>query len=312
VVRDAVRREPVSRRIPCYAGTKQGKIGIFRLGSPHGERVSTAENHEVRAGFPAHHIRELDARIRESAMDDQGWHRESTDEDPDVPDELIEAVCRILGLPDEEARPADLPEQLREVAVQYLIDLSLEPFWGTPKEQRAALRKLWSALDDTLDAMLAVAPEYAVALDSLLDRERRNGAGPSIFDRAQQANIDLRHSIARFDAEYQPKRGRPADLPLEEAVRKLIDIVEPFAGEFPKVQFNKHKGGSATLKSRGARAIGALLQGIHPSLKEKAIAHMIEKIRRQPWQSESHVAALFRLDPDFELDCSLLGRDRGD
>jgi hypothetical protein len=244
-------------------------------------------------------------------MDDQGWHRKGTDEDPDVPNELIEAACQTLGLPDG-SMPAHLPEQLREVAVQYLIDLSLERFWGTPKEQRAALRKLWSALDATLDAMLVVAPEYAVALDSLLDRERRNAAGPSIFDKAQEANIDLRHTIARFDAEYQPKRGRPADLPLEEAVRKLIDIFEPLTGELPRVQLNKHKGKSATLKSREARAIGVLLQGIHPSLKEKAIAHMIEKIRRQPWQSESHLAALFRLDPNFDLDCSLLRVERGD
>lgn len=234
-----------------------------------------------------------------------------TDDDPHVPDELIESVCQTLG-PVSELAPAELSSQLRAVAVQYLVDLLLEPYWGAPKEQRAALRRLWSALDNTLDAMLAVAPEYAVALDSLVDREGRNTIGPSIFAEAQQTNIDLRHAIARFDIEYRPKRGRPTDLPLEEAIRRLIDIIEPLTGEFPRVQLNKHKGGSATLKSREARAIGELLQGIHPLLKERAIVHMIEKIRRQPRESESHLEALFRLDPNFELDASLLCVSRGD
>jgi hypothetical protein len=49
------------------------------------------------------------------------------------------------------------------------------------------------------------------------------------------------------------------------------------------------------------------MTGVDPSLKETTIANMIEKMRRQLWESESHLDILFRLDPAFELDCSLLG-----
>jgi hypothetical protein len=230
-------------------------------------------------------------------------------DDPHVPDELIERVCRTLA-PVNGSVVADLSKQLRAVAVQYLIDLSLEPYWGAPKEQRAALRKLGTALHNALLAMLPVAPEYAVALDSLVDR--KDAFGPSLFDEAQQKIIDLRNAVDRFDAEYRPKKGRRTDLSLEEAVRRLIEVIEPLTGRYPKVQLNKHKGESPTLKSPEARAIGELLQGIRPSLKERAIANMIEKVLRQPRASESHVEALFRLDPNFELDASLLRVPRGD
>jgi hypothetical protein len=227
------------------------------------------------------------------------------DDDPEVSEELIQATCDLLGLLGGPGR-ADTARELRLVAVDYLIDLSLEPLSATPKQQRAAMRQLLKWLDGTLAAMRGIAPEYAVALDGLADRDRRD-APRSIFDEAWDRIFELANLVDRFDTAFQPNKGRPADVPLESALRRLIDLVEPLMGEFPKVQLNKHKGESPTLKSTGARAIGHLLGGVHPGLDEATIARMIEKIRRQPWQSETHFEALFRLDPNFELDCSLLG-----
>lgn len=227
------------------------------------------------------------------------------DDDPEVSEELIQATCDLLGVLGKSGY-AETVRELQGVAADYLIDLSLQPLWATPKQQRAAMRQLQKWLDGTLAAMRSIAPEYAVALDSLADRDPRV-APQSIFDEAWDRMLELADLVDHFDAEYQPNKGRPTDVPLETAIRRLIEIVEPLTGEFPKIQLNKHKGESPTLKSRGARAIGHLLRGLHPRLDEATIARMIEKIRRQPWQSETHLEALFRLDPNFELDCSLLG-----
>jgi hypothetical protein len=228
----------------------------------------------------------------------------SLDHEPDVPAELVQAACDLLQLTG--PYDADVPRRLRAVAVEYLVDLSLEPLWGTPKQQRVALRRLQKTLADSLLAMTAVAPEFAVALDSLLDRSRRDAASP-IFGEARARITELAFAIGRFDAEYRPNKGRPVDVPLERAIRKLIDIIEPLTGEFPKVKLNKHKSENPSLGSPAARAIGHLLCGVNPELQEATVARMIEKIRRQPRESEMHLDALFRLDPEFELDCSLLG-----
>lgn len=244
-------------------------------------------------------------------MDGQGSGRgPNVDDDPEVPDELIEAVFQALGVTDGLEHTSVRP-QLRQTAAEYLIDLSLEPLWGTPKRQRVALRKLLNSLLDTLEAMNAIAPEYAVALDGLGDWERADPPPPPILSLVRDRILDLAFVVGRFDAEYQPNRGRPVDVSLERAVRRLIDIVEAVTGEFRKVQLNKHKGGNPNLSSRGPRAIGLLLRGVHPALNVATAARMIEKVRRHPVESETHLEALFRLDPTFELDCSLVRKPEG-
>lgn len=138
--------------------------------------------------------------------------------DPEVPKELIQAICDALGI-DHEPTYANAARELRAVAVDYLVDLSLEPLWATPKQQRTAIRQLLKLLDGTLAAMRGIAPEYAVALDSLTDRDRGD-ALRSIFDEAWDRISELANLVDRFDVEYRPNKGRPADVPLEMAIRK--------------------------------------------------------------------------------------------
>jgi hypothetical protein len=232
------------------------------------------------------------------------------DDDPEVPDELIQAACQKMGVTCG-SEHTSIRSALREAAAGYLIDLSLEPLWGTPKQQRAAFRKLSKSLVGTLQAMSAIAPEYAVALDGLGDWERSDPPHPPIFSVVRDRILDLAFVVGRFDAEYEPNRGRPVNVPLEQAVRRLIDVVEPVTGEFPMVRLNKHKDGNPTLGSRGSEAIGLLLCGVHPALNEATVARMIEKVRWQPRESESHLEALFRLDPGIDLDCSLRREPEG-
>lgn len=63
-------------------------------------------------------------------MGDQGSRRcVERDDDLHVSDEPIESVRQTVE-PVNGSVPADLSSQLRAVAVQYPIDLSLEPYWG--------------------------------------------------------------------------------------------------------------------------------------------------------------------------------------
>ena len=226
--------------------------------------------------------------------------------------EALDEIIGTLGVV-EPTLHSQLRETLLAEAGSYLLNRSVEPYWGVPGEQRKAFRQLLKRLDGTLDAMDAIAPEYAVALDALLEREeKRKTPRESIFLETEQLISRLCRLIVRFDAEYKPKKGRAPDLTLEEAVRNLIGIIEPITGQFPQVQMNKHNGENPALKSPEARAIGMVLQCVDPSLDEVRIVNMIEKIRAQPDESEWHLDALIRLDPDAELDASLLGNRCGD
>jgi len=65
---------------------------------------------------------------------------------PEIPAELIEAVCDLIATSDLEQRTS-LHDDLRDAASTYLDDkfCSLEP--ACPKEQRAAIRKLRRSIE---------------------------------------------------------------------------------------------------------------------------------------------------------------------
>ena len=230
---------------------------------------------------------------------------EPADEFKVVSEEVVHAACGELGQTDP-ALITLLTDRMREIANDYLTNLSIEPYWGNPKAQRASLRKLADALLRALCRMEEVAPEYAVELKrSNVSSDRSK----SLFGETQDNMIALANAICAFDRNYEPKRGKPTNIPLETAVRDLIELIEPMTGSFPKNAMGKHSDGNPKLKSKEALAIGKLLRGADEQLSETTIVNMIEKIARQPRPTEDHFPALFRTDPNFELNCSLL-RDR--
>ncbi len=220
-----------------------------------------------------------------------------------VSEDVVQTACNELCLTDP-ATMTLVTDGMREIANNYLLDLSIEPYFGTPKAQRAALRKLADALVRALCRMGEIAPEYAVALKRS-DRTSGTDGHTSLFVETQKNLIALKNAIDEFDQNYEPRRGKPTNVPLETAVRDLIDLIEPLTGAFPKNAMGKHSGDSPRLKSPEALAIGKLLQGVDKQLNETTIVNMIEKVSVQPKPAVHHLDALFRADPDFELDCSL-------
>lgn len=82
-------------------------------------------------------------------------------------------------------------------------------------------------------------------------------------------------------------------------------------GDEVTIDHNKHGVGGPRLRSPSAIAIGMLLRGINPKLAISTIVNMIDKLRTQRFPSESHLAAIWRTDPDFDIDC-MLGGSRSD
>jgi hypothetical protein len=210
-------------------------------------------------------------------------------------------IADMLGMASEPARSAFTAE-LGHIADAYRLDLDVVPFYGRPKEQRAALRALRKSVGETIDRMELISAEYAVQLDAMLTpSETHLDRGQSLMLEAQNLLPLLELAIDRFDRNYSPKRGRPTDVPLEEAIRSLIGVIDDATGQKPLIKQNKTTGAAPELGSPEAKAIGTLLRAINPRLTETAIANMIEKVKNDPIRSDGHLEEIWNSDPDHDL-----------
>jgi hypothetical protein len=223
---------------------------------------------------------------------------------PEASASLINRVCDTLGI-STDAGHASLRDELGLIARAYLRN-KVPPEYASAKAQRRALRKLLKSVERSLVDMTAVAAEYVVALDFA-----REPGGENTLETAREALFQLHLAISRFDERYRPSKGPAADLALEEAVRDLCLRFEDLIGEPVRARLNKHMDCEPELASAGARAIGILLQGVDPSLSHTKIGHMIEKVYAQPEPSLTNLDILIRINPDMDLDLSLLTARRG-
>lgn len=247
-------------------------------------------------------------------MDDQGKARAEPGIDLGVATEhtLHNEIADMLGLTSAPARSAFTAE-LSTIAETYHLDVEVTPSYGHPKEQRAALRALRKSVSETIDRMEWISAEYAVQLDAMLTPpESHLDCGQSLMLEAQNLLPLLELAIDRFDRNYAPKRGRPADVPLEDAVRSLIELIADATGQKPHVKQNKTTGDAPELSSPEAKAIGKLLMEINPQLTETAIANMIEKVKNDPTRSDGHLEEIWNSDPDRDLKLALWPRDNRD
>ena len=198
--------------------------------------------------------------------------------------------------------------QLEEAARSYVLFKTIVPLYGTPKEQKRAIVQLVETLDKALAIIDGIAREYQVTIDGMIDWEK-----PDRFElpNSRTRIWKVRDAAATFLRRYEPRRGAAPNLPLEEAIRTLLPLVEMMTGRMATTSQNKNKPGGPSLKSPEAQAVGILLQSVDPKLTTAKIVNMIEKVRRQPEETESHLGAIMRADLLSALDESLLP-DRND
>ena len=221
-------------------------------------------------------------------------------------DKLTVKICAMLNIESASDRAA-FGLELNRIADSYRLDLEASPYYGRPKKQRHALRALRKVLGETIQKMDLISAEYAVQLDAMLTPpEAHPYCGKSLMLEAGNLLPLLELAIDRFDRNYRPKLGRRADVPLEEAVRDLSDLLEDTTGQKPSVKQTKTTGAAPTLGSPQAKAIGKLLMTINTALTETAVANMIEKVKFSPCPSEGHLEEIWDSDPDAALKTSLL------
>lgn len=227
--------------------------------------------------------------------------------DPQLVDRVVAEAILVL-----EADGADhkaLAPTLYEVVERYSSFKWILPLYGNPKQQKQLISRLVTALDRALAILDDITPEYLVELERMVELASPVEERRSRWD--SPATIrKFRDASRRFLKGYDPKKGANTNIPLEEAIRSLLPLFEGATGRKAVFSQNKNKPGGPSLNSPEARAIGILLQGVDRAATPTAIVNMIEKVRRQPEESEHPLDAIIRADRLAALDVSLArGRD---
>lgn len=200
--------------------------------------------------------------------------------------ELICEVCDILQLGDN-CRERIAGEILR-IGTQFATGREVKCFWGTPGEQRDAIRRLIRATEGMLIALYSVAPEYLVALEPMLEQPVHSLGDEDLISRTRTSLLELHEAAVRFDKAYKPKPGAAVDIILEEAVREMIDLFADSGFDPPKVGPGR-EGHEPKLRNKEAQAVGKLITGIDSRTELRSVVNMINAVRRGRPPSEPHL-----------------------
>ncbi len=224
------------------------------------------------------------------------------DDDFAVPEKVLDRVADLIGVAEGDQR-AELRDQLRQIASDYQTEKLMDLCRGLPSQQKDAVQVLIRSLNASLRAIDGVLPEYFVQIESMA---AHNPEAASLGPDTRRAISDMRDAATTFLREYRPRAGPPANVELEEALRALLALIEVGLSQSVTVAQNKHGAGGPKLKSSAALALGSFVQALDSSVLERTIVNMIVKIRNQPEMTESPSFAIFRGNPNSELDSSLL------
>jgi hypothetical protein len=207
-------------------------------------------------------------------------------------------------VPDGYNLPAQKVEEVLEIAEQFVATRWLQGYSAEPGRERQLLAAL-AAGGSAQTVLKAMAPGFVGELSNCLHEVDANWVLDPV-DEPKETIHNVRRAAHALAESYKPKAGRRADLSLELAVRDLIAIVEPIIGHFPKVRSNKNNGHCGpTPGCPGSRFIEQLLKGVDPSLYPPAVMNMIEKVRRQPEETEDPMMELVWANPINALELSL-------
>lgn len=199
-------------------------------------------------------------------------------------------------------------ERISEILIGYDCSFLIQQMSGKPKEQKTKLAKLSTALETAVDALLALPPDYNVAIATLASRGMRSDSIDTI--RLETEMLLLRLGAQRFLRAFEPSKGRPNHYALEEAVRSLLQLIETELGIEVGIRWNKEKDKPPEAGTDGAKAIEAVLRRTCPQPSVTAILNMIDKVQKSPLEeTPSPFDPVIRAHAD-ELDASLLpGRE---
>lgn len=126
--------------------------------------------------------------------------------------------------------------RVSEILIGYDCSFLIQEMSGKPKDQKAKLAKLSTALGAAVDALLALPPDYNVAIATLASR----GTGTDSIDtiRLETEMALLRLGAQRFLRAFEPPIGRRRQYPLEEAVRSLLRLIEDELGLEVGIRWN--------------------------------------------------------------------------
>ncbi|MBA3512330.1 hypothetical protein [Sphingomonas sp.] len=218
---------------------------------------------------------------------------------PMVTDETIDSMLALLSLPETLDRSA-FKRRLTLIAQTWAMYLWAIGSPAKPGDQRAAIRRMAVAIDKVLDALHEVSPEYQVALAPMLGREFQTR---DLVPEARSVLVSLREAALLFDAAFHPPRGAPPNIGLEEAVRGVIDLLLSVGCALPEVSSGREHMPPRLINAE-AKAIGLLIQSVS-NLQVGTIVNMITKVRSNAKATEPIEFAIWRTDPDGELDLCL-------
>ncbi|MGZ5825385.1 MAG: hypothetical protein ACXWIO_05180 [Croceibacterium sp.] len=204
-----------------------------------------------------------------------------------VTPETLADACALLEL-DPSAHDA-LGARLHKIAEDFMRDALDPEFIGAAKEQKRAIDQLARALGRTFDCLDGIKSGYQGTLQELAGRD------PYVinFSRLQKDILRLQEACEEFHRAYKPHKGPTVNLGLERAVRALLEIIEREMDRSVTITWNKLNTKAPAPRSKAAKALVMLVQAIIRGTPTTTVLNMIEKVRKQPFETPSPIDRVF-------------------
>jgi hypothetical protein len=217
-----------------------------------------------------------------------------------------ERVCELLDM--SESNFALVRAELNGVLKTYDVDKLVEGFSGQPKSQKAVISKISLQIAKLEESLVSLAPEFAIAISSIPGNDYDGLKVVELVELMQKLAM-LREGAVSFLSRYEPAKHRPADLPLELAVRALLSVIEDKLGFDVRAGFKKAEANAPTFYTPGSLVMREVLLASNNPPSETAIVNMLHGVRKRAEVPRSPMMAVIEAHSD-PYDLSLLPRRR--
>ena len=199
---------------------------------------------------------------------------------PFLAHEVLDEVANLLMVAEDQRD--SLKERLQKIAEEFSANRLMQAASGHPKEQIQKVALTIPALTNAADAVEKLSPDISGVILALAHEAEPELIGS--LDLASFAHV-LRcwsEASARFLQNYERPRGRPADFPLERAVRALLPIIEDEFASPVEITWKKRSDENPEPGNGGARALVLLLRAFPKRPTQTAILNMAVKVKNRP------------------------------